>query len=100
MQTPPPLAPALHLVEETNRELSETEARARAARALLAADIRRLASDHLGSVDALAVLVAPVLGVEPRTVRNNLYRRFPADVLAACVETLAAHTTTTRREAA
>ncbi len=77
--------------------LGEASREYRASLALLAAEIRTMASSLLGSVDALCELVeertalqGPDKRVPARTVRNALYERFVPEHLAACVDALAA----------
>ena len=92
---PPAVHEAAHYVDRTRATHSTAESEYRAAKALLAAEIRNTAKDQW-TVSALCDAVACRMGLEARTVRNALYETFRTDVFEVCLEVLAAEITRTR----
>lgn len=106
---PEPLPQSVHdaaqLVEEAERnvkaalgrhsgEIKELDDRRRAARALLAAEIRETAKAHYPrGVEDLCDVVGPLMDIRPKTVSNALYETFRLDVFEQALAVLAKRVT-------
>ena len=89
---PPPLAAAHDALTSAESRVREAARQHRAARALLASEIRATAVKSW-SVDELVRAAAREMGLKPRTVQNALYETFRLDVFEVCLRLLASRAT-------